>query len=127
MTSRIRGSFRLGQDRHADDLADRFGDFLLAIVRLIGGDRRCRGTHLSPDWRWEPTAAQEDVRGDLLDLVGFEDVAFLQIVEAAELDAAFQAFADFAGVVLLALQRLQRIVADDPTVADHAALGNCAG
>ena len=39
---------------------------------------------------------------DLLDLVGFENVAFLEVVEAGQLDAALDAFADLAGVVLLA-------------------------
>src|SRR5689334_14133465 len=44
--------------------------------------------------------------GNFLDFVSFEDVSFLQVVEAGQFDTALEAFADFLGVVLLALQRV---------------------
>ena len=52
-----------------------------------------------------PRYKESERAGDFLDLIGLENVAFLEVVESGQLDAALQAFADFAGVVLLALQR----------------------
>ena len=45
---------------------------------------------------------------DFFDLVDLEHVAFLDVVEAGQLDAALVAFADFLGVVLFTPQRVER-------------------
>src|SRR5437868_13137433 len=60
---------------------------------------------------------------DFLDLVGLENVALFQIVEASQLEAAFQSFAYLARIILLALERLHRIVADDAVFANQAHAG----
>ena len=57
---------------------------------------------------------------NFFDLVNLEQVAFLDVVEAGQLDAALEAFADFLGIVLFAAQRIERVVADDRAVADDA-------
>src|SRR6266511_3521622 len=55
-------------------------------------------------------------------LVGLEHVAFLDVVEAVEEDAALEAFGDLAGVVLEPLQLRDRGLVDDRPVADDAHL-----
>ena len=57
--------------------------------------------------------------GDFLDLVRLQQVAFLDVVISGQLHTAFQALADLAGVVLLALQRFEGVVADNAAVADQ--------
>src|SRR5205814_5445221 len=55
---------------------------------------------------------------DLPNLVGLDEVAFLAVVVALEVDAALEAFADLAHVVLEPLQRVDRRLVDDGAVAD---------
>ena len=58
--------------------------------------------------------------GDFLDLIGFQNVPFLQVVEARQFDATFESFADLLGVVLFSFQRIERIVADPTSIAIDA-------
>src|SRR3990172_161200 len=62
-------------------------------------------------------------QGHFLDLVHFEYVPFLEVIEAAQLDAALVSLAHFAGVVLFSLERLQRVLADHAVLADQACPG----
>src|SRR6478672_5810063 len=55
---------------------------------------------------------------DLADLVGLDQVAFLDVVEALEVDAALEALGQLAHVVLEALQRVDRGLVDDGAVTD---------
>ena len=55
---------------------------------------------------------------DLPRLVGLEDVAFLDVVEAVEQDPALEALGDLAGVLLEALELRDRRVVDHRAVAD---------
>src|SRR5438045_3827079 len=57
--------------------------------------------------------------GDLLHLERFDDVAFLHVVEAVELDAAFEARLDLGGVVLEPLERGDLSLVDDDVVAQE--------
>src|SRR5436309_4034610 len=56
---------------------------------------------------------------DLFHLVDLKQVAFLNVVEPGELDAALIAFTHLLGIILFAAQRLKRIIADDRAVADN--------
>src|SRR5258706_7243851 len=58
--------------------------------------------------------------GYFFDPERFEYVAFFNIVEPGELDTAFQAFADFAGVVLCTLERIERVFADNAAIANDS-------
>src|SRR6266511_1605679 len=60
---------------------------------------------------------------DLAGLVGLDHVAFLQVVEPLEKDAALKAFRDLTGVVLEALELSDRGLVDDGAVPDEADLG----
>src|SRR5215210_7769278 len=51
-------------------------------------------------------------------LVNFEQVAFLDVVESGQLDAAFITLANLLGIVLLATKRIDGIVADNRAVAN---------
>jgi hypothetical protein len=68
-----------------------------------------------------PSRAYE-LRGNVLESVGFDDVAFLEVLELGDLDAAFVALGDFANVVLETAQALDLAVEDDRRVADDARL-----
>src|SRR5687767_7567429 len=56
---------------------------------------------------------------DRLDLEALDDVADLHVVEVHDADAALEAFADLAGVVLEALERRDLSGVDDRPVADQ--------
>ena len=56
-------------------------------------------------------------------VVRLDDVALVLVVVAVQQDAALEALADLADVVLQVLQRVDRAVPDDRAVADHADLG----
>ena len=56
----------------------------------------------------------------LLDDEGFEEVAFLDIVELLQTDTALVALGDLLDVVLEAAQRLYLILGDDYTVTNNA-------
>src|SRR5438270_7541472 len=56
---------------------------------------------------------------DFLDFEEFELVAFLDVVVALELDAALEAFLDFAHVVLQALERFDLARVDHHVVAQQ--------
>src|SRR5690606_25158885 len=58
--------------------------------------------------------------GDFLDLVGFEHVVLFDVVEAGQADTAFHAALDFLGVVLLALERVERVIANGASFAVDA-------
>src|SRR4029077_12917974 len=77
---------------------------------LRGGSRRRRG-------RLEVGAL------DLPRLVDLEHVAFLEVVEALEQDAALEALLDLADVVLEALQLGDPRLVDDRAVAHDADVG----
>src|SRR5262249_16224984 len=55
---------------------------------------------------------------DLAHLVGLEDVAFLHVVVALEVDAALEALGDLPHVFLEPLQRVDRRLVDDRAVPD---------
>src|SRR5262245_16123641 len=59
---------------------------------------------------------------DLDDLEGLDDVALAHVVVVLERDAALEALADLAHVVLLAPQRADRARVDDLRVAQEARL-----
>src|SRR6478735_1139178 len=61
--------------------------------------------------------------GDLALFEGLDQVAALEILEVGEADAAFEALADLAGVLLEATQRDDRALPDDHAVAQEAHLG----
>src|SRR4051812_3142637 len=91
---------QLRQNRHTDDTADRFGRFQEASRHRLQRSRY------------------------FLDPVGVKYVAFFDVVKAGQLDAAFHAARHFAHVILLAAERVDRIVADGPAItidADAAA------
>src|SRR5699024_3895025 len=56
-------------------------------------------------------------------LEALADVAFLDVGELLERDAAFEAFGHFLGVVLEALERGDGVLGDDDAVAHQAQLG----
>src|SRR5207237_3925314 len=58
---------------------------------------------------------------DLANVVGLEDVAFLDVVEVLEVDAALEALLDLAHVVLEGPQLGDRRVVDHGALADDAA------
>src|SRR6185437_15448559 len=60
--------------------------------------------------------------GDLALLEGLDDVALLQVGEVLEADAALEALADLAHVVLEAAERRDRALPDDRPVAEEADL-----
>src|SRR6185312_1282976 len=57
---------------------------------------------------------------DLLDAIRLDQVAYFDVVEILDADAALEPFADFAHVVLEALERRQRAVVGFDAVANHA-------
>src|SRR5262245_8908361 len=60
--------------------------------------------------------------GELLDLVGLDDVAHLDVVHAVERHAAFEALLHLAHVVLEALERAQAALPDRHAFAQQADL-----
>src|SRR2546427_9654318 len=64
------------------------------------------------------SAAHQRAR-DLLDLVRLDDVADLDVVEVLDPDAALEALAHLADVVLEALERGERAVVHLHAVANH--------
>ncbi len=87
-----------------------------------------------PDWATEATTggnasqpSRPSVAGsrglkrtsDFFNLEGFQRVAFLDVIEALELDPALHAPLDFAGIILFPLQRFDGILANHPALANH--------
>src|SRR6267154_4487807 len=71
------------------------------------------------EWR----APSLEGRLDFLDVEAFDHVADLDVVVVVERHAALEAVLDFADLVLVALQRLQRAFVDHHVVAQQADLG----
>src|SRR6478735_9242671 len=76
---------------------------------------------------WKPRLGVDDFfftalqgPGDFLDFEEFELVAFLDVVVVLQLDAALEAFLDFAHVVLDPLERLELAGVDHDVVAQQA-------
>src|SRR6478736_4802787 len=98
---------------------------------------RTRGLLMVPSYSWTPDGAVPDrglrrltvawrrsAAGDLPHLEGLDDVAFLDVLEVAQHQAALEALADLGGVVLLALQRGEvEVVGHHAAVADDPDLG----
>src|SRR5581483_2455587 len=57
--------------------------------------------------------------GDLLELIGLDDVALLEVLEVGEPNAALEAGRHRARVVLEPLERLDRAVPDDDALAQE--------
>src|SRR5947209_2560365 len=81
-------------------------------------------------WRSPPAPRSTGLEGPhhLVDAVGLDDVAYLDVVVVGDLDAAVEALPDLADVVLVVLQRLQAggplgRREDDHPLADDADLG----
>src|SRR5262249_33377949 len=97
-----------------------------------GSAARPRGCRRSPSSRGYSSERLRALRGgrrgrlvesralDLADLVRLDQVAFLDVVVALEVDAALEALGDLADVVLEALERVDRGLVDDCAVADDA-------
>ena len=63
---------------------------------------------------------------DFLDLVGFDNVAFLDVVEVLDAKTAVVSGGNFLDVVLASFQRCQDAFLDDDTIADDSDLcGSC--
>src|SRR5918996_6270191 len=110
----VLGEVELGRE-NADVAGAHGSSKLLALVGLgrglgCGSGRRAAVRHL------------EVGALDLPRLVGFEDVAFLDVVEALEQDAALEALLHLADVVLEALEACDRRLVDDRALADDADL-----
>src|SRR5215213_3732519 len=69
------------------------------------------------------TTTASDRAGDLFDLVGLDDVAVLHVLEVVETDAALEAVANLAHVVLEPTERTDLAVINDDAVANQACLG----
>src|SRR6202035_4994048 len=82
------------------------------VMAMISGQRTCRSTSGS----WKPTLSGRVGLG-LFDLVGLDDVAFLEVLGTVDPDAAFQSGDDFLDVVLEALQPRDLALVDQLAVA----------
>ena len=63
--------------------------------------------------------------GDLADLIRLDHIAFLDVVEAGQPDAAFEPGGDAADVIFESAQRRDDAVEDDHAVAQQAGPWRC--
>src|ERR671911_1989530 len=97
----------------------------MPLVRVFTTCRFClREPHAGMRRSNRSSATSIDVSlqlpGDLSDLVRLDDVAFLDVVEVLDPDAALEALGHLAHVILEALERPDTAVIDDDAVADDA-------
>ncbi len=90
---------QIGEDRHAHDFTNGFGCFL---DTSRGHGEAVLGSRLAT--RWEDGLRIAETTADFFDLVGFEYIAFFEVVVADEFHAALEPLADLANIVLFAAQ-----------------------
>ncbi len=98
---------------------------MLTTSRMASATLRTRRELMNRQLAKGGDASAEQLAGskfacDFFDLIGFQLVAFFDVVKPSELDTAFHAALDFANVIFFATQRFQWIIAHDTAVANDA-------